>query len=107
MVGVWGWLTVKPIFNADFWRTLAAIFVGLSVVLLMLMPAVSFSFHLWAIDAPLLVGSLVGTLVTSVAHILYANSAGFRQFSGGEVDSALPNLNYAATDQDFRIGKYI
>jgi hypothetical protein len=106
-VGVWGWLTAKPIFNADFWRTLAAIFVGLSVVILMLLPAVSSSFHSWAIDAPLLVGSLVGTLVTSVAHILYANSAAFCRPSGGEVDRALSNFNYATTDQDFRIGKYI
>jgi hypothetical protein len=106
-VGVWGWLTAKPIFNADSWRRLAAIFVGLSVVLLMLLPAVSSSFHSWAIDAPLLVGSLVGTLVTSVAHILYANSAAFCQPSGSEVDRTLSNFNYATTDQDFRIGKYI
>jgi hypothetical protein len=107
VVGVWGWLTAKPILNADFWRTLAAIFVGLSVILLVLMPAVSFSFHSWAIDAPLLVGSLVGTLVTSVAHILYANSAAFSQPLASKVDRALSNFNYATTDQDFRTGKYI
>jgi hypothetical protein len=125
VAGFFGWLRMKPILTADSWRRLAAIFVAMSVALLVSLPVASSSFHSWATDGSF----LVGALLTSVAHILYANSAAFsqpsgslraafsqpsgslqpafRQPSGSEVDRTLSNFNYAATDQDFRIGKYI
>lgn len=52
------------------------------------------------------VGGVISAFVSGAVYYLYANSDVFRERLG-ESDRALSNLNYAATDQDFRIGKYI
>jgi len=105
--GQYFWLRPRKFLSAGLWRLLAVLSIaaGFGFLLTPWMNVPAFSETL--IGASIVwVGGVISAFVSGAVYYLYANSDVFRERLG-ESDRALSNLNYAATDQDFRIGKYI